>query len=66
MSIERSAAMTPCLELQGLGRSPAVLKVDLVIHPSAEEDFLLTAQIHERVLVQHKYSHKEGSVFPAA
>jgi hypothetical protein len=41
-----------------------VLEMNLVIHPSAEEDLLLTEQIHQRVLVRHKYNRQKGDVFP--
>jgi hypothetical protein len=35
--------------------------VDLVVHPVAEEDFLITGQLHQGVLVPHKCSQKKAS-----
>jgi hypothetical protein len=56
----------PALELQLLGRAAPVLVVDLIVHPVAEEQLLITAQFHQGVLVRHKYNCKKGSAFLVA
>ncbi len=43
----------PMLDLQPFGRALALGVMDLVVHPVAEEDLLITGQSHQGVVYRH-------------